>query len=1087
MKRILALVLSAALCVGLLPTASVAAAEVAVENVAIGKALYPSSTMGGYSPAAVTDGNYATNWARGNLGANEHMMIDLGEPHRINSVVIYPRLDVNQDQYRQRVAIEFSNTPDFAVKERIVAMGDDPTPYGEGVEVNPSKTPYRYVRVIKMDTQILVLAEIEIYGYVPDPNESNLGKDVSGSFCEGPATLISHLGIMGNVNDEIFGIDHLMTRAEAADATVRMAFGGTTGFNAASVPFSDVTKAHKNYEGIAAAYGLGIISGDGNSRFRPDDYVTETELTYMTMRAIGYSEKVVGSSAALMNYCKKHGILDNVEGDEESGLISRGNAAIMLYNALLAPTIEMSISTNDNYYVTDGLNTLAKKYGITLTKGIVQENKVTRLDGDAKTDEYAADVSGRKLVDKGGKLNDFLGREVIYATQKDNPDAVVLAWLTGEDKVVELKDSELLSTVSDIRNGYIIAEGENGKERKYPITSNIPVVVNGYSDPYWQPEDLVIDRGSLRLVNNDGDNAYDVVFADVYSLHYLNAVISEDEQMTLVNSKGVKKTISTEGLRVTDNAGKTVSASKVKKDTLIKLYETSTGKDTKIAVYNSPISGKLTVKYGEEFVIDDERYPLSSYYKNNRPADEPKIGKTVEFFTDDNGEILWISEDADGATDWVVAFSQATDTDNADFDQLIRMRVFDENGTWHIYEVADKIQVDGVLKSKSAFATMLTNAKGTSNWIYEKAFIRYKLNRESKIREIDTTVKNADVEDDISLEPPTTVASGLYTKESGAFWLEHKQLAVVKNETPVFVIPTVGGQYTTDTEFDDLYSVSANVVNVAGNRSSQEQNLDLYMPDESGLPTFLAKKQGYASSTGGLTAITGDSAPNIIVSSIETEISDTDIVYKITGKNMFTYDDVSFYADENINVIEAGVLYQEKYGTSCFGSRGIIQVSALTTLSESEKERYISNVSEIGFGDVIRYETLNSKARAIERVFDYEPTGLPSVTLTAANANPQVWFAANGTYPDHYIAFNRFQLGSISDVSADTFTITSLKGANETYIKSSVPKIFACTGGRVAAIEEASDLYEFTDGNYKAIVYSYNATPKVVVVYEFDN
>lgn len=1080
--KILAFALCMVLCVGLLPTASVSAADVAVENIAIGKTLYPSSTMNGYKPEAVIDGDYNTVWARGNLGANENMMIDLGTEYRITSVLIHPRRDINQDMYRQRIAVEFSNTPDFSVKERILAVGDDPTPYGEPIEVVPSKTAYRYVRVIKTDIQILVLAEIEIYGYIPDPNESNLGEDVEGAYCEGPVTLLSQLGIMSNVNEEIFGIDHLMTRGDAAEAAARMTLGGVTGYEVAEVPFKDVPKTHKNYNGIAAAYYLGLISGDGNSRFRPDDYVTETEMVYMTMRAIGYSENVVGNATALMNWCTKLDILDDVEADSESGLMSRGNAAIMLYNALLAPTIEASMSTGENYYITDGLNTLSKKYGITLTEGIVLENSLTRLDGEAKANKNTANVSGKSLIDRNGKLDGFLGREIIYATQDDDPDLVVLAWLTGDDRVIQLDDSSLVSSASDIRNGYIKAEDENGRERKYSIDNDIAVVVNGYTDPYWQPEDLVVDGGRLTLINNDGDSAYDVVFADKYQLYYLNAVASDEESITLIASDGNKKTVSLEGLKITDGNGKALSASKIKSDCLVKLYETGTGENCKIEVFDTFKNGTLTALYNEKFVIDGVEYPLSSFFIKNRPTLNLKIGKAVKFF-ENNGEIIWVDEDNEAETDWVIAFSQASDADGV-FTPTVRLKVFDENGAWNIYEIADKLKVDGVQKTKEQFLTMLNTEKTHNNWIYEKAFIRYKLTADKKIRELDTTVKNA-AEDDFSLSTPTTIASGLYSKESAAFWLEHKQLAIVKNDTMMFVIPTVGGQYTTSSEYDDLYRVAASMTDVAGNRSSQAQNIDLYMTDEYGVPAFGVKKQGYSSATGGLSATGGDQTPNILVKEVSSELYDSEARIKITGKNLSTKADVSFYADEALTVIEAGLLYQEKYGSSCFNSRGEIQADAVNALSATEKERYLCDVTDIGIGDIIRYETVNSKARAIERVFDYEPTGLPDVTLTAADAAPVTWFAANGTYPTHYIAFNRFQLGSISSVTAKTFTVTSLKGQKETYLKSSVPVIYSLVNGRTSSIEEGSDIYEFADSNHKVIVYSYNATPKAVIVYEY--
>jgi len=711
----------------------------------------------------------------------------------------------------------------------------------------------------------------------------------------------------------------------------------------------------------------------------------------------------------------------------------------------------------------------------------VNENSITRLDGNVKSDEFAADISGKKFVDKSNLLKDLLGREVIVATHKSDENSIILAWQTYKDETVELTDSVLLSTVSDIAGGTVIAETENGGEKKYALDKDVVVVSNGYENSYWTAEDLVVDGGSLKLVNNDKDSAYDVVFVDKYSLHYVTGVVSDDENVTVIDRDDNQMVVDKATLRITDPAGKTLSASKIKKDALVKFFATESGENARFVVYSSPVTGKLESKYSEGFVIDGEAYTMSVYYKNHRPADEPGIGNNVKAFVEENGEILFMEAYSAGSSDWVTAFSQATGSDGI-LETTTRIKVFDEKGVWNIYETAEKVRVDGVMMSRNELAETLANAKNSGNWIYEKAFIRYKLNSDRQIREIDTTVENEDSE----FKLMGNIASGLYSRESNAFWLEHKQIALVKNDTPVFVIPVVGGQYTTDTEFDDLYSVSANVTNVAGNRSSQAQNLDMYMPDEFGMPTFLAQKKNYAASTGGITAVTSDSAPNIVVEEVEAQISDSEIVYNVKGKDLSTLADVSFIAEESIKVLEAGILYQEKFGTTCFGSRGIIQVGEVNNLPDEEKARYISGISELGAGDIVRFETLGTKARAVERIFDYEPSGMPDVKLTAADVNPVTWFAANGTYPEHYIAFNRFQLGDIEDVTANTFTLRSLKGHKENYIKNSLAKIYSVSGGRSFALEEEDDLYKFTDGNYKAVVFSYNASPKTVVVYEFE-
>jgi len=292
MKKILALVLTLILVLGLFPMQAAVVSASEDENVALGKVPTCKEDREGMVITNLTDGNPLSLWS-GPAGTDHNwVMIDLGEPHVISQVILYVRVDVNADYYREAANLELSNTPDFAQKVVYEAFPTIDPETGEPYVINVTdKKPYRYARVIKTNTVTLTFNEFEIYGSIPS-DELQIGEDVEGTELEGPVTLLSHLGLMGMKypDDTIFGKDAILTRGEAARAVVD-AFAGNVSFSG-GIPFNDVPADHANYVDVMTAYHLGYVTGDNDTAYRPDDYVTTTEFLTMTLRAIGYDDVI---------------------------------------------------------------------------------------------------------------------------------------------------------------------------------------------------------------------------------------------------------------------------------------------------------------------------------------------------------------------------------------------------------------------------------------------------------------------------------------------------------------------------------------------------------------------------------------------------------------------------------------------------------------------------------------------------------------------------------------------------------------------------------------------------------------------------
>ena len=103
--------------------------------------------------------------------------------------------------------------------------------------------------------------------------------------------------------------------------------------------FADVEHTHWVLRPLSFAYEMGIITGDGDGNFRPNDNITEREAITMVVRALGYEENAQESGGFPDGYLQiaeelglfEHTIM-NIDIEREDLLY--GNLYLLLYNAV---------------------------------------------------------------------------------------------------------------------------------------------------------------------------------------------------------------------------------------------------------------------------------------------------------------------------------------------------------------------------------------------------------------------------------------------------------------------------------------------------------------------------------------------------------------------------------------------------------------------------------------------------------------------------------------------------------------------------------------------------------------------------------
>ncbi len=207
------------------------------------------------------------------------------------------------------------------------------------------------------------------------------------------AAALAQLDVLDGYPDGTFGADKNVTRAEMAAIVCRMIEKENDAEDEkGATAFEDVSAYHWASGYINVASADGIINGDGNGKFRPEDSVKYEEAIKMVVCALGYAENIKVDpndwSKAYLNLAEEKGISDALRGSKGKAA-SRGDIAVMAYNGLtadlVAPTPSLSAGTYkgtqivklntttenvDIYYTVDGstptINSIKYKNDVTI-------------------------------------------------------------------------------------------------------------------------------------------------------------------------------------------------------------------------------------------------------------------------------------------------------------------------------------------------------------------------------------------------------------------------------------------------------------------------------------------------------------------------------------------------------------------------------------------------------------------------------------------------------------------------------------------------------------------------------------------------
>lgn len=279
---------------------------------------------------------------------------------------------------------------------------------------------------------LLTLAPMNIFA--ADADKAAFSDIKETDYYAQAATALEQLDILAGYPDGTFGAEKSITRAEMAAIVCRMINKETDAEKAkGETAFEDVKSDHWASGYINIASKEGIINGDGNGRFRPEDDVKHEEAIKMVVCALGYGADIevdpTDWSKGYLEVADEKGISADLKGTK--GKVStRGDVAVMSYNGLAIDTdnskipatpvaskeageykgtqkVKLTTTTKnaDIYYTTDGTTPTAKSTKYTKEIAISKTSTLKAIaikNGVASKGVMSVEYTIKKVSSGGG-------------------------------------------------------------------------------------------------------------------------------------------------------------------------------------------------------------------------------------------------------------------------------------------------------------------------------------------------------------------------------------------------------------------------------------------------------------------------------------------------------------------------------------------------------------------------------------------------------------------------------------------------------------------------------------------------------------
>ncbi len=528
-----------------------------------------------------------------------------------------------------------------------------------------------------------------ILASVPSMAETNETQDLytqSKTFIEG----------LGIADETLFECDEFhspVTRGEMAKYVISLLNIEKSDYGFVQ-NFSDVTESCDAGVEIHICHSLGILSGFGDSTFRPEDAVSTRDALKIIVCALGYdtiAKSKGGYPGGYLAQSAELGLTDGMNLEGESDLCKHMMAKIF-ENALFAPMAVEDVN-GGKFSVQENANTLYLRHNIYEGIGKVTGNEFSTLTSKAGVG-YGKIRIGETIFQNPKILSPIIGSRITYyyTVKDDNVTKELIHFTFDSDSVLTLQAGQIVDYDNNI---LYYMKGNAVKEKK--IAKDSDVIYNNSPSVPLKKEYLTPKAGNITLIDSDSDGVCDTVVCRVYDNYVVQSV---DSSRGIIfdrydNEKTLTIKDNDEFCTLYDASGFVLSPSTLTQWDVVTAYASDDGKIVDAYVTAKEIEGtpiELGEEDGKRFVtLDSGKYYVANSYKG-----DIILGENALFYQDMFGDIAAVRSIRESEFEFGYLLGVKPSANS--MDSGIIMQILEIDGYISVFSASDKIFADDALK-----------------------------------------------------------------------------------------------------------------------------------------------------------------------------------------------------------------------------------------------------------------------------------------------------------------------------------------------------------------------------------------------------
>ncbi len=621
--------------------------------------------------------------------------------------------------------------------------------------------------------------------------------------------LAEKLEAFGAITNAYEDLGAYVTRRQMVDIIVKYLQLKVAGSASGQSPFKDVLKSDVSIDGITALYKAGVITGDEEYNFHPDDYLTYDEALVFVVNSVGhkiFANREGGYPTGYHRIAIKNDMLDGLKFSSGREYIPLCDVYKMLEAAMEVGAVTPAVFSDNSvdYRISDTETFMSETYHISKKSGIVTGTENTKLTTHetSLTDEQV-EINGVVYDTPGYVYATSIGRAVDYYIRKTNDGTYDVAYVEENEKinhVVKVDAEDLIKSKSN--NDRIYYYDENDKERHINLVTNFNLIYNHKHDDYGLLVNSLPKYGYIEALDNTGDEVADVLFVYEYDSMVVSYVDTYNESF-----KEMFPDDDADDVVSLANYGDTINIRLMPGYTKMKLGDIkqwdvvtlmrSNDDPRMIMVYVSKNTVVGTVKEVSEeygYYINDVYYELAPDYAQEKPT----AGTTATFCLDFNGKIVAMKRDSTSAAadtlsgEYAVLNGIETGKEGS-IDSTVELRLYTASGTHITAPLNHTVNINGTTykmggSQKNEVVALLskTEQDANGNTYTVPQVVKYVMN-DGKISSIKLAVPNA-ADGELN-----EIASGssLLHRTDGILRTSGKTVYFAKGKTVIFCTPSM--------------------------------------------------------------------------------------------------------------------------------------------------------------------------------------------------------------------------------------------------------------------------------------------------------